>query len=111
MKFSNKAYDILKYIALIVLPAVAVLVLGLGQLWSWDNVAAWVATITLVDTFLGALLQISSKQYGSNYAGFLEANGLHEDTGLPNLKMIVTKSPEEILQAGEVRLKVKNPSA
>lgn len=113
MKFSNRAYDVLKYVALILLPAVAVLVLGLGHLWGWSNVAAWVATITLVDTFLGALLQLSSRQYNNNDAnfdGFLMANGRHEDTGLPNLQMNITKGPDELLQGKHVRLKVKSVS-
>lgn len=60
---SNKLYDILKYIALIVLPAVATLYLTLSTIWGLPYGEAVAATITAIDTFLGALLGISSKRY------------------------------------------------
>jgi len=60
---SNKVYDILKYIALIVLPAVATLYLTLSTIWGLPYGEAVAATITAIDTFLGALLGISSKKY------------------------------------------------
>lgn len=60
---SNKIYDILKYIALIVLPAVATLYLTIATIWGLPYGEAVAATITAIDTFLGALLGISSKRY------------------------------------------------
>ena len=60
---SNKVYDILKYIALIVLPAVATLYLTISTIWGLPYGEAVAATITAIDTFLGALLGISSKKY------------------------------------------------
>ena len=63
MKMSNKCYDILKYIALIVLPALGTLYFALAKIWSFPYGAEIVGTITAVDTFLGALLKISTDQY------------------------------------------------
>lgn len=63
MKMSNKTYDILKYIAQIVLPALATLWATLGKIWSWPLVTEISASIMAVDFFLGALLKISSDQY------------------------------------------------
>ena len=63
MKMSNKVYDILKFIAQIVLPALATLWAALGKIWSWPLVTEITATICAVDTFLGALLGISSYNY------------------------------------------------
>lgn len=60
---SNKVYDILKYVAMIVLPAIATLYAALAAAWGWGNAEQIVATITAIDTFLGALLQISSNKY------------------------------------------------
>ena len=61
---SNKTYDILKWISTVVLPALATLVLAIGQIW---NVTVWTvpigATIAAVATFMGAVLGISSIQY------------------------------------------------
>ncbi len=60
---TNKTYDVLKYIALVVLPAVATLYFALAKLWNLPYPEEIVGTITAVDAFLGALLQISNNQY------------------------------------------------
>lgn len=60
---SNKCYDILKYIAQIVLPALATLYFALAKIWNFPYGAEVVGTISAIDAFLGALLQISTNQY------------------------------------------------
>lgn len=66
MKMNNKTYDTLKYIALYVLPALATLILTLGGIWGFPYAEAIAATITAVDTFLGALIGISAKKYAES---------------------------------------------
>lgn len=71
---NNKTYDILKYIAQIVLPAIGTLYAALVPLWHLPYGEAVVGTIMAVDAFLGALLMISSNQYyksGKDVAGTL----------------------------------------
>ena len=63
MKMSNKCYDVLKYIAQIVLPALGTLYFALAKIWQFPYGAEIVGTITAVDAFLGALLKISTDQY------------------------------------------------
>lgn len=63
MKLSNKAYDILKAIALIWLPAIGTLYFALAGIWNLPYPEEIVGTITAVDTFLGAVLGISSANY------------------------------------------------
>ena len=72
MKMSNKVYDILKFIAQIVLPALATLWAALGKIWGWPLVTEITATICAVDTFLGALLGISSNRYNAQQAADAE---------------------------------------
>ncbi|MBO5922814.1 MAG: phage holin [Bacteroidaceae bacterium] len=60
---NNKVYDILKWIAMIVLPATATLYMGLASLWGLPYGEEISGTITLVDTFLGSVLMISTHQY------------------------------------------------
>ena len=60
---SNKTYDILKWVALVVLPAVATLYAALSGIWGLPYGEQIVGTITAIDTFLGALLGISSINY------------------------------------------------
>ena len=63
MVLKNRTYDILKNIALYVLPALATLILTLGGIWGIPYAEAIAATITALDTFLGAILGISSNNY------------------------------------------------
>lgn len=60
---SNKVYDVLKFIALVVLPAVGTLYFALSSIWGLPYGEQVVGTITAVDTFLGTLLGVSSKSY------------------------------------------------
>lgn len=66
MKLSNKLYDVLKWIALVVLPALSALYLGLSGIWGFPYGEQVSGTIALIDTFLGALLGISSANYAKN---------------------------------------------
>lgn len=63
MKMSNKTYDILVWIAQIVLPALGALYAALSGIWGFPYGNEIVGTITAVDVFLGALLKISNEQY------------------------------------------------
>ncbi len=63
---NNKQYDILKYIAQIVLPALGTLYFALSSIWGLPYGEQVVGTITAVDAFLGALLGLSTAQYKKN---------------------------------------------
>ena len=60
---SNKVYDILKYIAQIVLPAAGTLYFALAGIWGFPYGEQIVGTIAAIDTFLGVVLGISSASY------------------------------------------------
>ena len=60
---SNKTYNVLKWIAQVVLPALATLYFALAGIWGFPYGEEVVGTITAVDTFLGVVLGISSAQY------------------------------------------------
>ena len=59
----NSTYDILKKIALVVLPAIATLVITIFKIWGIPYGEEIGATITAIDTALGVILGISSYQY------------------------------------------------
>lgn len=63
MKMSDRAYDVLKWIALLLLPAAGTLYFALSNIWGLPYGEQVVGTITAVDTFLGAILGISMTQY------------------------------------------------
>ena len=63
MKFSNKVYDVLKWIAQYFLPALATLYFALAQIWHLPYGEEIVGTITAFDAFLGVILGISTHIY------------------------------------------------
>lgn len=63
MILPNKVYDILKFIAQVILPAAGTLYFALAGIWGFPYGEQVVGTITAVDTFLGCLLGISSLNY------------------------------------------------
>lgn len=66
---SNKTYDVLKYIAQVVLPALGTLYFALAGIWGFPYGEQIVGTITAIDTFLGVILKISSNQYYGKHEG------------------------------------------
>ncbi|MDD6426099.1 MAG: phage holin [Gemmiger formicilis] len=67
---SNKTYDILKWVAQYLLPALATLYFAVAKIWGMPYGEEIVGTITAVDTFLGVLLGISTANYNKqNGAG------------------------------------------
>lgn len=63
MNMTNKTYDVLVWIAQIVLPAIAALYAALAGIWGFPYGEEIVGTISAVDVFLGALLKVSSNAY------------------------------------------------
>lgn len=63
MKLNNKTYDILKWIAQILLPALGTLYFALSKIWGFPFATEVVGTIAAIDTFLGAVLGISTTNY------------------------------------------------
>lgn len=68
MKLTNNQYDILKWIAQILLPAIGTLYFALANIWGFPYAEQIVGTITAVDAFLGVLLGISSDSYNKSKA-------------------------------------------
>ena len=69
---TNRLYEVLKWIAQILLPALGALYFGLDQIWHFGNGVEVVGTITVIDLFLGGLLKASSSAYyknGDNFDG------------------------------------------
>lgn len=66
MKLSNKAYDILKWIALVALDAIGVFYKTLATIWALPLGDEVLATCAAASLLIGALIGISSTQYKNN---------------------------------------------
>lgn len=63
MKLNNKAYDALKWIVMIVIPAVTTAYVGLAAIWGFPFAEEVAKTSSVICALLGALLGISTAQY------------------------------------------------
>lgn len=63
MKLNDGLYDILKWITMIVIPALATAYVGLASVWGWPYADEVAKTSAVICTLLGALLGISTAQY------------------------------------------------
>ncbi len=72
MKLNDGLYDILKWITMIVIPALATAYVGLASVWGWPYADAVAKTSAVICTLLGALLGISTAQYNKE-----EGTGKH----------------------------------
>lgn len=104
-----KFYDFLKYVALVILPAIAALILGLGVILNWGPATVVAGVVTLVDTFLGTILGKSASNFkaqGANVFGDLVV--LQGPTGEPEGMKIVGHKEDPIFQdGGQVVLNVR----
>lgn len=89
MLLGNRTYNVLKFIAQILLPAVATLYFALAQIWDLPKTQEVVGTITAIDTFLGVMLRISSSSYNSSEAKYDGTFVLEPDPehGVSNLRL------------------------
>lgn len=63
MKLPSKVYDVLKWIALICLPALATFYGVISKIWGLPYGVEIVSTITAVATLIGALIGVSTVNY------------------------------------------------
>ena len=63
MALNNKVYNVLKWIALILLPAISTLIMAVGDIWGIQYKEQISLTIAAVDTFIGVLIGISTVSY------------------------------------------------
>ncbi len=63
MKLKNEVYDVLKWVVMIVIPALTTAYVGLAAIWGFPYAEEVAKTSAVVCTLLGALLGISTAEY------------------------------------------------
>jgi hypothetical protein len=75
---NDGTYNLLKTLALVVLPAAASLYFGLSQIWGLPHAEKVLGTVSVTETFLGVLLGLSSSRFHTNVA-YAKASGAYYD--------------------------------
>lgn len=109
---SDKIYNTLKKITMVVLPATATLYFALAGIWSLPRAEEVVGSITALVTFLGVVLGLASKSYNKSDAKYVGALEVDEDPA-DGSKMYTLNfkddNPEKVIQTSdEVTFKVQN---
>lgn len=103
-----RTYEILKWTAAVFLPAIAALYFALSQIWGLPKGAEVTGTIAAINTFVGAIVGLSTVQYNKHgkYDGI--ANVLNADD--PNQKTLfdleLNREPESLVDAKDVTFRV-----
>lgn len=104
---NNKAYDILKYLALVLLPALGTMYFALANIWGLPAAEQVVGTIVVVDTFLGVIIRYASKQYEGSDARFDgEMVVVPQKDGPTLYSMELNVDPATLADKSEVSFKV-----
>jgi Putative phage holin Dp-1 len=103
---TGKLYDVLKFLALVLFPALGTAYFALAGIWGLPSAQEVVGTIVVVDTLLGTVLQISSTQYNKSDAKFDGVIGVTETNEKLSYVLNLNEDPVKLKDKDEVRLKV-----
>lgn len=102
----NRAYDRLKFLTQILLPAIGTLYFALAGIWGLPSAEEVVGTIVAVDTFLGVVLQLSSSGYANSEERFDGQINIEETAKVKRFSLELKGDPDEIETKDEVVFKV-----
>lgn len=110
MYLNKRVYDVLKFIAMILLPAAGTAYFGLAEIWHLPYADEVVGTVVVVDTFMGVVLGISTRQY-NKAANVIDGDlVVSEADGETFMALGINGNVDRVTGKDEVRLRVvQNP--
>ena len=106
---SNRAYDVFKPIATVVLPGLGALYFALAQIWGFPYAEQVVGTIAAVNVFTGLLLGLSTKSYNkTKYDGSIDIDSHENEDGMTvkAFSLNLNSDPVDLDQKQQVLFKV-----
>lgn len=109
MVFHGRVYDVLKFIAMILLPALGTLYFALASIWGLPAAEQVNGSVLAVDAFLGVLLGLSSVSYNKSDARYDGNITVHEnqETGTKTFSLNLNGDPQELQKQSQVLFKVE----
>lgn len=106
MTFNNKVYDVLKWLAQYLFPALGTLYFALARIWNLPYAEEVVGSITAVDAFLGVLLGISSANFdGDGELSISKADAESSENGDEGSLVLYT-DPKDLAGRKNIVIKV-----
>ena len=84
MRFENRVYDVLKWVCLIFLPAVAILYSAIDGVFGWGYTATVTTIISAIEAFIGSMIGISTKSYRKKNDEFCLEDNITPYTSVSN---------------------------
>lgn len=109
MKIGSKTYDVLKNLAQIWLPAAGTLYFTLAQIWNLPSAEEVSGTVLAVDTFLGAILAISSATYKAGDRPYDGTVAILEDADGGTFLKLQSVNPDALTSQNSITFKVVKP--
>lgn len=107
LMLSEKAYEIAKRLVQVILPACGALYFGLGQIWEWPAIENVVGSITIITTFLGVVLGVSTSNYYKSGAAYDGDMVITEPVDGPKtFSLQLDGDPEELSNMDSIRFRV-----
>lgn len=106
---NNKTYDFIKFLTVVLLPALGTLYFALSQAWGLPSGEAVLGTMMAIQVFIGAVMGISSKKYeesGEKYVGEINVADTPDKT---LFSLDLKGDPEELKDKKEATFKVNSP--
>ena len=104
---SNDVYDKVKFLAVVVLPAVGALYFALAAVWGLPNAEEVVGTIVAIDAFLGMVLQISNTKYNNSDERFDGSIRVSPSADGETSHLNVKLDPASVATKKEITVKIK----
>lgn len=107
LKLSDNVYNKLKFVSLVLLPAVSTLYFTMSNVWGFGNTEKVIGTIAALDAFIGIFLGISTKLYNasdSKYDGIITIED--RETGAKMYSLELHSHPSELDNKSSVIFKV-----
>ena len=107
MVLSNKVYDTIKFLTLVLLPGLATLYFAVAQIWGLPKAEEVVGTISAISVFLGVLARVSTSAYLASpnpYDGDMVV--INRDGGGKTLSMELNGDPARLLEQKTVTFRM-----
>lgn len=109
---SDISYNKLKFIALILLPALMTLYFTVGEIWHIPDTEEVIGTLSAIDTFLGVVLGISTRSYNASEANFAgQINVEQKAEGGLVYSLELNGDPADLVNHKSVTFKIGAPSS
>lgn len=108
---SNRAYDKMKWVTTLVLPAFGTLYFTIAAIWGLPRADEVVGTTVAVSAFMGAVLGLSARAYeksGDKFDGDLVVMDQPDGTKVMSLELTKLDDPLQVAEQKQVVFKVKD---